>query len=99
MPTPAPARHVPQRLCVACREVDSKRRLIRLVRTADGRVEVDPTGKRPGRGAYLCARPQCWQSALKRHTLARALRVAALLPEDQQALEHFGQQLREEPPV
>jgi predicted RNA-binding protein YlxR (DUF448 family) len=49
-------KHVPRRTCVACRETDAKRQLIRLVRTPEGTVEVDPTGKRNGRGAYLCAR-------------------------------------------
>src|SRR5688572_21393040 len=43
-------KHVPQRTCVACREIDAKRGLIRLVRTPEGTVDVDPTGKRAGRG-------------------------------------------------
>ncbi|HAX26093.1 MAG TPA: DUF448 domain-containing protein, partial [Chloroflexi bacterium] len=52
-------RHVPQRLCIACREHDAKRTYVRLVRTPEGTVEVDPTGKRNGRGAYLCRRRSC----------------------------------------
>jgi len=62
-------KHVPRRTCVACRETDAKRGLIRLVRTPEGTVEVDPTGKRNGRGAYLCARLSCWQDALKKKRL------------------------------
>jgi uncharacterized protein len=57
-------KHVPQRTCVGCREVLPKRKMIRLVRTADG-VQMDPTGKLAGRGAYLHDRRECWERALK----------------------------------
>jgi uncharacterized protein len=80
-------KHVPQRTCIACRRSDAKRTLLRLVRDADGRVAVDPTGKRAGRGAYLCQDTACWEQALKRHALERALRVDTLQPEDRAALE------------
>lgn len=66
-------KHVPQRTCVGCRQVLSKRSLIRLVRTAEG-VQVDPSGKAPGRGAYLHDQRSCWQAAFK-GPLARALRT------------------------
>jgi len=79
----ARVKHVPQRTCVACRLTDAKRGLIRLVRTPEGRVEVDPTGKRHGRGAYLCHRLACWEQALKRHALGRALRVDRLSTDNQ----------------
>jgi predicted RNA-binding protein YlxR (DUF448 family) len=69
----ARVRPIPQRTCVGCREVSSKRQLIRLVRTAQG-VRVDPTGKAEGRGAYLHERPSCWEQA-SRGSLAEALRV------------------------
>ena len=68
-------KHVPQRMCVACREHSAKRTLIRLVRTPEGTAEVDPTGKRNGRGAYLCDRPECWEKALKTGLLSRALNI------------------------
>lgn len=58
-------KHVPQRRCVVCREQFDKRRLTRLVRTPDSGVVVDPTGKRSGRGAYLCDQPGCWEKALR----------------------------------
>lgn len=81
-PLPAPRtrkgprpRHVPQRLCIACREHDAKRSYVRLVRTPDGTVEVDPTGKRNGRGAYLCRRRSCWQRAIDSRAIDRALKV------------------------
>lgn len=68
-------KHVPQRTCVVCRTKDAKRQLTRLVRTPDDGVHVDPSGKRNGRGAYLCDNPVCWQQALTEDVLARALRT------------------------
>lgn len=68
-------KHVPQRTCVGCRTTSSKREFVRVVRTAEGTVEVDPSGRHNGRGAYLCAQAACWHEALKRERLARALRT------------------------
>jgi predicted RNA-binding protein YlxR (DUF448 family) len=62
-------------MCVVCREHDAKRGLHRIVRTPEGRVEPDPTGRRNGRGAYLCAKASCWENALASGKLARALNV------------------------
>jgi predicted RNA-binding protein YlxR (DUF448 family) len=87
-------KHVPQRTCIACRRTDAKRGLMRLVRDAEGHVALDATGKRAGRGAYLCYDPACWEQALKRHGLARALRLDGLLPEDRVALEQVAQRLK-----
>jgi predicted RNA-binding protein YlxR (DUF448 family) len=84
---------VPQRTCIACRRTDAKRGLMRLVRDATGHVALDPTGKRAGRGAYLCPDPACWEQALKRQGLERALRIEALMPEDRAALEQVAQAL------
>ena len=86
-------KHIPVRTCVACRRTDAKRGLFRLVRDADGRVAIDPTGKRAGRGAYLCHDPACWEQALKRRGIERALRIEAIQPEDRTALEQVAQQL------
>ena len=68
-------KHVPQRTCVACRTVRSKRELVRVVRTSEGAVMVDETGKRSGRGAYLCRQRVCWKTALEQNQLERALKV------------------------
>jgi uncharacterized protein len=68
-------KHVPQRMCISCRERSAKRTLVRIVRTPEGAVEVDPTGKRNGRGAYLCDDPSCWARALKTGSLAQALKM------------------------
>jgi predicted RNA-binding protein YlxR (DUF448 family) len=67
-------KHVPLRTCIACHEQRPKRELLRVVRTPEGSVDIDPTGKRSGRGAYVCAKAQCWQVALDRGKLERALK-------------------------
>ncbi len=69
-----PARKTPQRICIACRTTGDKRALIRVVRAPEG-VEVDTTGRKPGRGAYLCQRPECWREALKKNRLDAALKT------------------------
>lgn len=74
-PTPVRKKHIPVRTCVACRSTDAKRALVRIVRLTEGQVVVDETGKRNGRGAYLCRRRACWQKALKTGALARALKT------------------------
>ena len=68
-------KHIPHRTCVVCRTVDAKRALTRLVRTPDAGVQIDPTGKLPGRGAYLCDNPACWRRAAHDDVLGRALRT------------------------
>lgn len=67
-------RHIPQRSCVICRVKTSKRELVRIVMTPERECAVDDTGKRSGRGAYLCRQPGCWDAALKGGRLAVALR-------------------------
>jgi predicted RNA-binding protein YlxR (DUF448 family) len=86
-------KHVPQRTCVGCREVLAKRTLIRVVRTPEG-LRVDPTGKLPGRGAYLHDRLSCWQRGLK-GALAHALKVELTDP-DRESLRAFMASLPKE---
>lgn len=69
----AKVRKVPQRMCVGCREMKNKRELIRVVRTPEGNIELDPTGKLAGRGAYLCPQNQCLELAVKGKRLQKAL--------------------------
>lgn len=78
-------KHIPIRTCVVCREKDNKRKLIRIVRTDSG-VQVDPSGKMNGRGAYLCEQKSCWESAMQTNVLDRALRII-LTNEDRERLE------------
>jgi len=68
-------RKVPIRTCVGCRTAGGKKGLIRLVRTSTGEVAIDPTGKIPGRGAYICPALECLRQAIKGKRLARALRA------------------------
>lgn len=81
-------RHIPQRTCIACREVRPKRELIRVVRTPAGHVELDATGKKSGRGAYICAKRSCWEPALRKGLIEHELETT-LLPEDRAALEAY----------
>ncbi len=85
-------RHVPQRTCIACRHTEAKRGLVRVVRTPEGRVEVDASGKKSGRGAYLHQARECWEEALKKDRLAQALR-GPLPPEDREALRRYAEAL------
>jgi len=78
-------KHIPRRTCVGCREVQSKRELVRVVRTPAQHVQVDPTGKQNGRGAYLHNQRLCWEKALNGR-LSRALKVDAIGDEDLVAL-------------
>jgi predicted RNA-binding protein YlxR (DUF448 family) len=85
-------RHIPQRTCVACRRTSAKRELVRIVRTPEGGVEVDPTGKRSGRGAYLCPTPDCWRLAVQKGRLDRALKTS-VSARDKEALLQYAQSL------
>jgi predicted RNA-binding protein YlxR (DUF448 family) len=68
-------RKIPMRKCIACQEMKPKKSLIRIVRTPEHEILLDPTGKKSGRGAYLCASVECFQLAKKRKSLDRALKV------------------------
>jgi predicted RNA-binding protein YlxR (DUF448 family) len=83
-PTPARSKHVPVRMCVVCRDKVGKRTLTRVVRTEQG-LQIDPGGKMNGRGAYLCDRESCWETAVKTDLLAKALRMP-LTEEDRERL-------------
>lgn len=63
---------LPQRQCVGCRTMKDKRELIRVVRTPEGEVVLDYTGKRSGRGAYVCPSEECLKRARKAQALERA---------------------------
>lgn len=68
-------KHQPTRTCVACRQAKAKRELVRIVRSPEGEVQIDPTGKAKGRGAYLCREAACWERAIKRRILNHALKA------------------------
>ena len=68
-------KHKPQRTCIACRETREKWDLIRVVRTPEGQVIVDLTGKANGRGAYLCRNADCIDRGLQKERVVKALKV------------------------
>ena len=77
---------------MACRKVKAKRELIRVVHTSDGNVEIDTSGKKAGRGAYLCWAPECWEAGLKGSRLEYALRVR-LTQDNREQLIKYGKDL------
>ena len=69
-------RKIPMRMCVGCREMKEKRELIRIVRTPEGETLIDPTGKKSGRGAYVCRSSECLRRAIRQKQLERQLQVS-----------------------
>lgn len=64
---------VPLRMCVGCQAMHPKKEMLRVVRTPDGQILLDPTGKKSGRGAYVCRNVSCLQQAVRGRRLERAL--------------------------
>ncbi len=81
-------KHVPQRTCVACRQVRPKKEMIRIVRSPEGDIEVDETGKKSGRGAYLCPNKACWEIALTKNKLEHALETEIRVEEKGHLWQH-----------
>ncbi len=71
---------IPQRQCMGCRERKAKKEMIRVVRGTDGTVNLDFSGKAPGRGAYICPNMECLKKALRSKSLDRSLEVT--IPEE-----------------
>lgn len=63
---------IPQRQCIACREMKDKKELIRILRSSDGEFCIDATGRKNGRGAYLCKTKECLMKAVKTKALDRS---------------------------
>ena len=64
----------PQRTCIACKSVKDKKELIRIVRTKEGEIELDPTGRENGRGAYICKDSKCFETLKKFKGLDRSFK-------------------------
>ena len=73
-------RKVPMRQCVGCREMKPKKELIRVIRTPEDAVTLDSTGRKNGRGAYICPDPECLKKAKKSKGLERSLKIS--IPEE-----------------
>ena len=67
---------VPMRQCVGCGEMKSKKELIRVIKTPEQEIVLDATGRKNGRGAYICASTECLKIAMKRKGLERSLKVS-----------------------
>lgn len=66
---------VPMRQCVGCAEMKSKKDLLRVIKTPEEEIVLDTTGRKNGRGAYICASMECLKNARKKHGLERSLKV------------------------
>ncbi|TYO97893.1 RNase P modulator RnpM [Desulfallas thermosapovorans] len=83
---------IPERMCIGCQEMKPKKILIRVVRTPEGTIEIDSTGKRSGRGAYICRSKDCLDKALKGKRLDKALKHAITQDIKEGLLERVDQQ-------
>ena len=69
-------RKIPMRTCMGCQEMKNKKELIRIVRTPEGEIVIDRTGKKSGRGAYICPQMECLEKAIRHKSIERALETA-----------------------
>ncbi len=76
----ATVRKIPQRQCNGCGEMKNKKELIRVIKTNEGEISIDATGKKNGRGAYICPSLECFKKAVKNKGLERSLKAA--VPEE-----------------
>ena len=66
---------VPMRKCVGCGEMKNKKEMIRVLKTAEGEIFLDATGRKNGRGAYICRSSECLEKAVKNRGLERSLKT------------------------
>ena len=76
---------IPQRTCIGCGETHNKKEMVRIVRSPEGEVSLDRSGKKPGRGAYVCPNPACIEKTFQSKSLEKALQVK-VPPETKEAL-------------
>ena len=82
---------IPMRRCTGCGEMKSKKEMIRVIRTAEGEILLDATGKKNGRGAYLCFSAECLEKAVKSRGLERSLKM----PVPQEVYENLKKELEQ----
>jgi hypothetical protein len=70
------AKKIPLRQCIGCGEMKGKREMLRILRTEDGQIILDSTGRKNGRGAYICPNPECMRKARKSKAIDRAFKMA-----------------------
>ncbi len=71
---------IPSRICVGCRQAKEKRDLVRVVKNAENEISIDVTGRKNGRGAYICKNTECLRKAVKSKGLERSLKIS--VPEE-----------------
>ena len=88
--TMPPVKRIPLRKCTGCGEMKPKNRLVRVVKSPEGELSLDPTGKKAGRGAYVCTDPACLAAARKARRLEKAFacRIPDALYEELEALQN-----------
>ena len=82
---------IPMRRCTGCGEMKSKKEMIRVIRTEEGEILLDATGKKNGRGAYLCFSAECLEKAVKSRGLERSLKT----PVPQEVYENLKKELEQ----
>jgi len=87
-------KHIPLRSCASCGGKFPKRDLTRIVRTPEGHVGLDATGKAAGRGTYLCASQQCWEQGLRKNRLNHVLRSPLTEPDKLALVAHYEKQFK-----
>lgn len=70
------SKKIPMRQCVGCGEMKTKKEMFRVIKTAEEEILLDTTGKKNGRGAYICPNPECLAKAAKNRGLERSLKSA-----------------------
>ena len=71
----AGTKKIPQRQCIGCREMKNKKDLIRILKTDTEGIIIDVTGKKNGRGAYICSSRECLEKSIKNHGLERSFKM------------------------
>lgn len=82
-------KNIPMRMCIACREMKPKKEMLRVVKNAEGEIFPDPTGKAPGRGAYVCNGEECRKKVLGKKLLHKTFSTN-VAPEVYQGIEEEG---------
>ena len=72
----AVTKKMPERMCIGCQTVHPKKDMIRIVRSPEGEFSVDRTGKKSGRGAYICEKEECFKAAVKEHRFEKSFKSA-----------------------
>ena len=86
-----PLKHVPVRTCCGCGRKSTKRDMVRIVRSPEGMVSVDATGKAAGRGAYLCEDLSCWETGVTKSRLQRTLNTSINSEQRQELLAYAAE--------